>query len=184
MGRTDNANSAYSTKFSPELTRFGFTQVSNILIQCQGDLGLTDGELLTYIRLLSFWFSRESKIYPSQSLLAQMSKVSISTIANRLRSLQRKEYVRRTLRPGYTSIYDITPGLSTLYKFQKSYLGGGTITPLQKLRGLTEDTVGVVPQNIKDKKDEPGLIRTFKKTNPTNPKGLDSLEDVFKEFLE
>jgi predicted transcriptional regulator len=109
----------FSEKWSPEIEQHGFTQVPNLLLACQGHLGLKDGELTTLLQLLTFWFDHDGRVYPSIATLARFSHKGYSTVQKRLRALEEKDFVKRHRNEGTSSNYDLTPCVIQLYKHQK-----------------------------------------------------------------
>lgn len=111
---------SFSEKWSPEIKQYGFTQVPNLLLACQGHLKLKDGELLTLLQLLTFWFDHGGKVYPSIATLARFSHKGYSTVQKRLRTLEEKGFVKRRRKMGTSSTYDLTPCVIQLYQHQKA----------------------------------------------------------------
>jgi hypothetical protein len=109
----------FSEKWSPEIARYNFTQVPNILLSCQGHLELTDGEILTLIHLLTFWFSNKSKVYPSITTLTKFSCNSFATVQRRLRTLEKKGFIKRRHRKGTSNTFDLMPCTKKLKKHEK-----------------------------------------------------------------
>lgn len=109
----------FSKKWSAEIEQYGFTQVPNLLLSCQGHLGLTDGEILTLIHLLTFWFSHKSKVYPTITTLTKFSHKGYSTVQKRLRTLEEKGFVKRRRKLGTSNTYDLVPCITKLYKHQR-----------------------------------------------------------------
>lgn len=110
----------FSEKWSPEITKYGFTQVPNLLLACQGHLKLKDGELITLLQLLTFWFDHGGKVYPSIATLARFSHKGYSTVQKRLRTLEEKGFVKRRRKMGTSSTYDLTPCVTQLYRHQQA----------------------------------------------------------------
>jgi hypothetical protein len=48
----DIAAYRFEKKWSFEVMMYGFTQIPNLLVCCQGHLAITDGEMITLISLL------------------------------------------------------------------------------------------------------------------------------------
>jgi DNA-binding MarR family transcriptional regulator len=104
----DAGKHQFYKKWSIDIDQYNFTQVPNILLSCQGHLKLTDGEILTLIHLLTFWFSNESRVYPTITTLRKFSHKSYPTIQKRLRRLEEKGFVKRKHRLGTSNTYDLT----------------------------------------------------------------------------
>lgn len=110
MTDTNNDNGSYKfqDKWSYDINMHRFTQIPNMLLACQGHLKLTDGELLTMIHLMTFWFSTKSKIYPSITTLRRFSHKSYPTIQKRLKRLEDKGFIQRKHHLGTSNSYDLT----------------------------------------------------------------------------
>lgn len=113
-----NKEYAFSEKWSPEVEQYSFTQIPNLLLGCQGHLKLRDGELLTLIHLLTFWFDHDGEVYPSIATLTRFSHKGYSTIQRRLRVLEEKGFVKRRHKFGMSNTYDLKPCVAKLYKHQ------------------------------------------------------------------
>ena len=118
MENKDNEYS-FTGKWSPEIKAHGFTQVPNILLVCQGHLGLTDGETITLLQLLTFWYRKESPVYPSISRVTKRSRKGYTTTQRRLKSLEDKGFIERKRKRGTSTRYDLRPCATRLYLHQK-----------------------------------------------------------------
>jgi hypothetical protein len=78
----------FASKWGEVTAQHGFTQVPNLLLGCQGHLGLTDGEVITLVNLASFWFSKNGNIYPSIKTLTKFL-VKVIQLYKRLRTLRK-----------------------------------------------------------------------------------------------
>ncbi len=121
--KVENNNYKFAGKWSPEIGQYGFTQIPNLLFNCQGHLNLEDGELATLLQLLMFWFHHESRVYPSIATLAKASDKGYSTIQKRLKILEDKGFIKRHRKLGSSNTYDLTPCVACLYKHQKTCRG-------------------------------------------------------------
>jgi len=115
----DKNEYGFSGKWSPEIKAYGFTQVPNLLLVCQGHLGLTDGETITLLQLLTFWYRKESPVYPSISRITKRSKKGYTTTQRRLKSLEDKGFIERKRVEGMSTRYDLRPCVVRLYQHQK-----------------------------------------------------------------
>lgn len=111
-----NSNIDFGYKWSAELVEYGFTQIPNSLIRCQGHLDLKDGELVTLLQLMTFWFTSARKVYPSIATLSQYSGNGRSTIQRRLMYLEQKGFIARSRRFLKTNMYDLSPSAKLLQK--------------------------------------------------------------------
>jgi predicted transcriptional regulator len=109
----------FAGKWSPEIKAHGFTQVPNLLLVCQGHLGLTDGEMITLLQLFTFWYRKNSPVYPSINRVTKRSKKGYSTTQRRLKSLEDKGFIERKRKQGKSTRYDLLPCVRRLYQHQK-----------------------------------------------------------------
>lgn len=117
--KINNKEYGFTEKWSPEIEVYNFTQVPNLLLACQGHLKLSDGELITLIHLLMFWFSHDSSVYPSINKLCKFSESGYSTVQRRLKNLEEKKFIKRRRKLGTSNTYDLIPCVIKLYKHQK-----------------------------------------------------------------
>jgi len=109
---------SFINKWSPEIEKYNFTQVPNLLISCQGHLGLKDSEMLTLVHLMTFWFDHNSKIFPTIDTLSKFSNKGYSTIQKRLKYLEDKGFIKRRQKIGSSTRYDLIPCVTKLYQHQ------------------------------------------------------------------
>lgn len=117
--KTNSDIYGFSDKWSPDIDEYSFTQIPNLLLACQGHLRLTDGELLTLIHLLTYWFSYKSKVYPSIKTLTKFSSNGYSTIQKRLRTLEEKGFIKRVHKLGTSNTFDLVPCVKKLREHEK-----------------------------------------------------------------
>ena len=117
----NNHTSEYSFtgKWSSEIEAHGFTQIPNLLLVCQGHLELTDGETITLMQLLTFWYRKDNPVYPSINRVAKRSDKGYSTTQRRLKSLEDKGFIKRRRVRGTSSRYDLRPCVAKLYHHEK-----------------------------------------------------------------
>lgn len=106
-------------QWTVETSELGFTQIPNLLITCQGHLKLSDGELVTLIELLKFWYEQDSRIYPSIDTLCRYSGRKYSTVQRRLKSLEKKGFITRKHRFATSDDYSVRPTVNKLYEHRK-----------------------------------------------------------------
>ncbi|HJQ09056.1 MAG TPA: helix-turn-helix domain-containing protein [Candidatus Saccharimonadales bacterium] len=156
----ENANYKFSEKWSPEIEVYSFTQVPNLLLACQGHLKLKDGELVTLIHLLTFWFSHDSKVFPTITTLTKFSHKGYSTVQKRLRTLEEKGFVKRRQRLGTSNTFDLIPCVVKLYKHQL------VCKNLPRKQGEYKSKLMHLPPSLVINKEDEGLTRP----NITNTK--------------
>lgn len=152
---------SFASKWSNEVERQGYTQIPNILIKCQGHLGLSDGELITLIQLQSFWYHEKNRVFPSIKHLADYSGKSYNPIQKRLSSLEKKGFISKTQRFVNSNLYDLKPTISILNRHTaicKRY------HQIQVIR--TPEPTYVLPPNPFIKEDAELTIQTIEEIYP------------------
>lgn len=144
-----DSSSSFVEKWSSEIAVYGFTQVPNLLIRCQGHLKISDNEFVTLTGLLSFWYEHDGQIYPSIETLASYSHKGYTTIQKRLASLETKGFIQRLYVYGKTNYYDVQPCIVKLYKHQKV-----CPHPPKKREGYGSNVREPPPSNMRDKQYE------------------------------
>lgn len=150
-------------KWTPEIAAYNFTQVPNLLIHCQGHLGLTDGELVTLIQLMKFWYSHESRIFPSIETLTKYSGNGYSTVQRRLKNLEKKGFIKRRHRYGTSNDYDLVNLRIKLYQHQKK------CPELSQKRGVSLSIMRTSPSSFSTDKEYEELKRRNSKKTENNP---------------
>ncbi|MDO8335266.1 MAG: helix-turn-helix domain-containing protein [Candidatus Saccharibacteria bacterium] len=154
-------NYGFSEKWSPEISAYGFTQVPNILLTCQGSLGLKQVELVTLLQLMSFWFKHGGEVYPSILRLAKRSDKGYSTTQRNLKSLEDKGFIKRKQVVNSSNRYNLKPCVNKLYKHQKTCTA---CLEMSQKRGLPVVKMRTtLPLKTTKQEDSPKRLR--KKTN-------------------
>jgi len=119
MNETEIDNYKFSSKWTTETEQYGFTQVPNALLRCQGHLDLSDGELVTLIDLLTYWYRGRANAYPSITTLTKFSGKKFTTLQKRLKSLEQKGFLFRRHRTGTSNTYELNRCVKKLSKHLK-----------------------------------------------------------------
>ena len=106
----------FRRKWSNEVSELGFTQVPNLLITCQGHLGLKNGELIALLQLMKFWYDHDSRIFPAIDTLANYGGDSYPTAQRNLKNLEKKGFLKRQHRFGSSDNYDLNPCSEKLFE--------------------------------------------------------------------
>ena len=107
----------FADKWSPAIKRKGYTQVPNLLIKHQADLGITSTEMVVIIGLLMHRRTKKNP-YPSLNTIGSYGGKSRNTAQGAARSLEHKGLIRRIFRGGNkTNEYDIAPLVKRLESF-------------------------------------------------------------------
>src|SRR5690349_2877308 len=93
---------SFRNKWSRQIERWGYTTMPNLLLDHQVALGIGSSELSMICHLLYYRWDN-SKPYPSAETLAKRSGLSVSSVRNNIRKLERKGLVRRVKRTGRTN---------------------------------------------------------------------------------
>lgn len=169
----DNENYSFAQKWTTEIEQYGFTQVPNALLKCQGHLGLTDGELVTLINLLHYWYRGKAKAFPSITTLTKFSGKNFSTLQKRLKSLEDKGFLVRQHRRNTSNTYVLTNCIKKLNKHLKV-----CPTPPRN-RSVTMLNLSRDPSYIYKSKEDEALRRTnFYKTMNKVQVSKNPYEDV------
>lgn len=108
------------SRWSPALTQGGFTPVSIFFLDNYHRLTpkLAYAEAMFLIHLLRFKWSDEAP-FPSLTTIARQMGISAQMARHHARHLEKNSYLKRELRYGETSRYDLQPLLSALEELQK-----------------------------------------------------------------
>lgn len=75
--------------------------------------------MVTLIELLKFWYEDDSRIYPSIDTLCAYSGRKYSTVQRRLKSLEKKGFIKRKHRFATSDDYFVAPTVDKLYDHHK-----------------------------------------------------------------
>jgi len=78
----------------------GYTAIPSILVQAQVRLGLNPVKMNIIVQLLDYWRNPDRRPFPSKRELAERIDVTIKTIQNNIRALERAKLIERI--PRYT----------------------------------------------------------------------------------
>ena len=131
-----NYDTRFEEKWSRSIAQHGHTPLPNLLIEHQSDLEITPSELTVILGLLKHRWTREEP-FPSVNRLGTYSGLAHQTIRRNLRSLEAKSLIKRILRKGETSKYDIKPLIQKLesYAQPKTNPAQKRADPYSKTRG-------------------------------------------------
>lgn len=120
------SNHDFISKWSPAIKQKGYTQVPNLLIKHQSDLGITSTEMVVILGLLMHRRTKKNP-YPSLSTLAGYGGKARNTVQGAARSLAAKGLIRRIFRgSNKTNEYDIMPLVERLESYTQPI---GKLTP-------------------------------------------------------
>jgi len=166
--RQSNQNNAksFEDRWSPTVVQHGYTQVPNYMLKYQAELGLTKSELVVLLQLMAFDFgSRTAE--PAHSTLAKSIGVTASTVRHNIVSLEKKGFIKRRYRTGYSNLYSLVPTVNKLSTHSHKH-------PVRKRTGGYQKP-GRPPPSKLDTKEYP-IKRLNKKT--------ESIKDILRSRYE
>lgn len=110
---SQNSPNSFEERWSPPVAKQGYTQVPNYLLKHQAELGITNSELVMLLQLMAYDFGSRSA-EPAHSTLAKSIGTSVSAVRQNLISLEKKGFIKRRFRTGYSNLYSLVPAVSKL----------------------------------------------------------------------
>lgn len=104
---------SFNDKWPEQITKFGHTQVPNLLRWGKKILKVTDSEFLVLEELISHKWG-ENKPYPGVKRIGARIGQSTNTVRRNLRNLEKKNLIKRVPRVGQTNEYDLSPLVNKL----------------------------------------------------------------------
>jgi DNA-binding transcriptional MocR family regulator len=99
---------SFAEKWSSKILEPGYTQIPNLLIMYQKDLGITTTQFVVIVHCLRFKWG-EADPFPSAVTIAAEIGLSPSTVRTAYRVLEEQGLLRRNFRTGSTTRYDWGP---------------------------------------------------------------------------
>lgn len=105
--------------WTPELAKYGFTQVSNFFLDHYADLGLNRTEALLIIHLIRYRWTKDNHPFPSYATLATLMGLHHRRVRAVVSSLEQRGFLQRIERRrasdrSDTNQYDLSPLLAKL----------------------------------------------------------------------
>lgn len=147
---TQKKEYGFSNKWSHDTEANGFTQIPNVLLTCQGGLGISHSELVTLIQLISYWYKPDGDVNPSIATIARRANNGYSTTHRHLKSLEDKGFIKRIHRYGTSNRYDLKPCAIMLHRHQRSC---ELCIKISHKRGVKISKVSKVPSSKPIKKE-------------------------------
>ncbi len=99
--------SKFARRWSPDVSKKGFTPIPVCFMRCFKDFGLNFQEAFILLYLLSYWFYNDnpSKIYPKKKTIAKELGMGVSSVGRHLKSLEDRDFIERESQTGSTNIY-------------------------------------------------------------------------------
>lgn len=85
-------------KWTPTLMKAGWTVLPNVIFERQQALGLDPLDVNILLHIASYWWSMESKPYPSKVTIAKAIGVDPRTVQRRIAALETAKLIRREQR--------------------------------------------------------------------------------------
>ncbi len=82
-------------KWTPTLMKAGWTAIPNVIFERQQALGLDPLDINILLHIASYWWSKDSKPYPSKVTIAKAIGVDPRTIQRRIAALEAAKLIRR-----------------------------------------------------------------------------------------
>lgn len=108
MTMQNEPNYSFSQKWPNTISKQGFTQIPNALLEGQAKLKITNPELAVIIQCLKYKWSSKNP-YPSVDGIARTMGQHPDTTRRLFRTLERKGLIRRVFRTGDKNEYDFSP---------------------------------------------------------------------------
>ncbi len=111
----------FSKKWDPTLEKEGFTMISSFFLKNYYRLkpyDLTYGEAMFVIHIMQYKWTEESP-YPAFKTIAERMHVSTKSARRFAQSLDKKGYLIREIRKGYTNKFDLKPLINALVALKK-----------------------------------------------------------------
>ena len=107
-GGTNAPQRNLATRWTPALAATGFTPVVDGFLNHYGEIGITSGQAMFLIHLMSYKWT-DGMPYPSFTTIAEKMGVSDTSVRAYARKLEQCGLLRRVERPGRTTTFDLTP---------------------------------------------------------------------------
>jgi DNA-binding transcriptional ArsR family regulator len=85
-------------KWTPALTRAGWTAIPNIIFERQQALGLDPLDINILLHIVSYWWEPENKPHPSMARIADAIGVDRRTVQRHIARLEKGRLIRREQR--------------------------------------------------------------------------------------
>ena len=82
-------------KWSPEVMKFGYTKVPNLLLDAQARLKITPVQMTVLIQVIEHWWNADERPFPAKELIARRLNKSPRQIQRYLTQLENKGLIAR-----------------------------------------------------------------------------------------
>lgn len=95
---TTNGELESEKKWGRSVLNLGYSIVPSLIFRAQARLGLSPVQLVLLLHLSDFWWVKESKPFPSKSMLAERMNLSSRQIQRHLADLEKGGFIERVER--------------------------------------------------------------------------------------
>lgn len=103
----------FTSKWSAEVEKWGYTEMPNLLITNQQYLDISNAEMVVLINLLMYKWTVKNP-YPAVASLSRHTGMSSNTVRTHLRLLEKKKLLKRIGRKSLTNEYNLVPLINKL----------------------------------------------------------------------
>lgn len=160
-------------KWSPLIATKGYTPMPNLLIAHQKELGITNGEMVILLDLLLYKWDNKHP-FPSVATLAKSNGMALETIRRHIRSMEKKDLIKRLFRKANSNEYNLGLLIKRLEGFAQV-----DAPPTQKRIPPSSEISGTASSKLNTKEDaakKTNLKSSYRSSNPT------SLGEMFREI--
>jgi len=120
---TANRRYAVEQRWTPGIAKEGWTPIADLFLSRYTRLGVSSSEAMVIIHLVSHKWDEELP-FPSARRLSERMGMTETAVRNHIRSLEKKQLLRRQRRDGKANLFDLSP------LFQKLELTNGEFEEL------------------------------------------------------
>lgn len=102
-------NHDFSSKWSSDIAKHGFTAIPNLLIANRQQLGMSTTDFYVLIAIEKFRWDDAQLPWPSLKSLAQITSLSTRTVARSTQRLEELGLIEKIHRYGTSNLYDLSP---------------------------------------------------------------------------
>jgi DNA-binding transcriptional ArsR family regulator len=113
------SESRFARRWSPAVSKAGFTPIPTSLLRKLNEYDLTHQEFLVLMHLLSYWYYNDnpSEVFPSANTIAEALSMGRSTVGKHLKSLEDKNFIEREARIGSSNIYHLQGTVNAVFNY-------------------------------------------------------------------
>src|SRR4051794_36666815 len=85
-------------KWSPQVLKFGYTVLPNLLLRAQGKLGITPEQLNVLMQLAEHWWEADKDPFPAKDTIARRMGKSPRQVQRYITQLEQAGFIKRIAR--------------------------------------------------------------------------------------